>query len=113
MAALDYDLHIDQGSEYRLRVPVLDQDGDAVNLTGWSLRGEIRATHSSPYVLYDLGDSLAVDDDDVHVLLTILASDSAPWVWTSAVYDIEIVDPGGSVYRLLQGRVFVSPGVTR
>jgi len=113
MAALDYDLRIDQGAEYRLRIPVLDQDGDPVNLSGWSLRGEVRATYGSPYVLFDLNSSLSVDDDAVHAVLTILGPDSAPWVWTEAVYDVEIVDPGGSPYRLIQGRVLVSPEVTQ
>lgn len=111
MAALRYDLLIEQGSTYRRSVPVLDDTGAPLDVTGWSVRGQIRLTHDSPTTVYDLGPHLTVTGTAVE--LVIPAEASSAWVWRWGVYDVEIVDPGGSPTRLIQGSVGVSPEVTR
>lgn len=111
MAALDYDLEIEQGATYRLTIPVLDEDHRPLDVTGWSVRGQIRAHHGSAHVLYDLAARLATAGPTV--VLDIPGDDSVAWVWRTGVYDIELVDPGGGSVRLAQGRVVVSPEVTR
>lgn len=110
MPALAYDLHIEQGSEYQLRIPVLGEDNQPLLLNGWGVRGAIRATHGSPFVLYDLENALSLGP--TYVDLTILADDSALWEWRQGVYDVELIDLGGSPYRLVEGRVYVTPEVT-
>jgi hypothetical protein len=111
MTALDYDLAIEQGSAYRRSIPVLDEAGSLLDVTGWSARGQIRLTHTSATTLHDLSSNLTVTDSAV--VLEIPADSSAPWVWREGVYDVELVDPAGTPTRLLQGRVLVSPEATR
>lgn len=110
MPALAYDLHIEQGSEYHLRIPVLGEDDLPLLMAGWGVRGVIRAHPGSPYVLYDLDNALSLGQSWVD--LTILGDTSALWEWRQGVYDVELIDLGGSPFRLLQGRVHVSPEVT-
>lgn len=111
MAALDYDLIIEQGSDYRRAIPVLDETGAPLDITGWSVRGQIRLTYTSPTPLHDLGPHLTIAGTAVE--LEITGEASAPWVWQLAFYDVELVDPSGNPTRLMQGRVVVSPEVTR
>jgi hypothetical protein len=109
--ALRHDLVIEQGSTYRLSVPVLDDTSEPLDITGWTVRGQIRLTHASPTVAYDLGPHLAIAGTAVEV--TIPAEDSSLWTWCGGVYDVELVDPDGNPTRLIQGNVVVSPEVTR
>lgn len=111
MAALTYDLAIEQGATFRLVVPVLDDHGAGVDLTGWAARGQIRETHSSVAVLYRLGEHISLSGSNL--ILEIPGDDTAVWAWSEGVYDIELVNPAGDTARLIQGRVKVSPEVTR
>lgn len=111
MAALDYDITIEQGARYRLAVPVFDPEGAALDVTGWSLRGQIRLSHNSPDPVYSLTGVLSTSGSTV--LLDIPGDDSVTWMWREGVYDVELIDPDAHTTRLLQGRVLVSPETTR
>lgn len=111
MSALDFDLRIEQGARYRLVVPVLDADGQPLDVSTWTVRGQVRPDQGSPEVVYDLTPALSVSGSTV--LLDIPGAASSLWAWTEGVYDVELVDPDSHVTRLLQGRVVVSPETTR
>lgn len=111
MPALEYNLAVEQGSTFRRSIPVLDDTGVPLNVTGWSARGQIRLTHRDRTVAYDLGPHLEVAGTNVE--LVIPAEDSSLWTWRWAVYDVEVVDLIGNPTRLIQGSVSVSPEVTR
>ena len=114
MAALEVDLEIDQGSDWAMKWPVTD-GGAAVDLTaGWSLRGHVRKRLADTETLYewDSSDGTAVLEADGFTLL-VANTVSSGWTWKSAVYDVELVQPGGAVTRVLQGKVTVDPEVTR
>lgn len=111
MAALEYDLEVEQGSTYRRTVPVLDEDGNPLDVTGWTVRGQVRLTPLSPVVLLDLGPHLTVSGTSVE--LAIPGTVSSLWAWREATYDVELVAPSAAVTRLLRGRVLVDPETTR
>lgn len=111
---LRFDLRINQGETFRLAVPVLDEDGEPVALSGMSARGQIRSHAAAPTALYEwatTAGNLALDGDDV--VLTVPAAASAAWTWRTARYDLELVDTGGFVTRLIEGHVIVHPEITR
>ena len=86
---------------YTLHVSGLD-------LTGKSVRGQIRATIDGP-VLANF--TCVVDGQDI--LLSMAASVTA-LLTSSGVYDLEVYSGSPEVVeRLLKGRVTVSPEVTR
>lgn len=109
MTALSYDLMIDQGADFVVSIPILDPDGAPQSLVGWTARGQVRQTHGGAVVLHDLEPVSSA----ATVTVTVDAASSAAWDWRVGVYDIELVDPSEKVIRLVQGRVIVSPEVTR
>jgi hypothetical protein len=109
MPALEYDLNIEQGSVFRRSIPVLNDAGAPIDLTGWSARGQIRLTYRDTGVAYELDLTAAGST----VELVIPAADSSEWQWRHGVYDVELLDADGTPTRLMQGNVTVSPEVTR
>lgn len=111
MTARRYDLRIEQGSDYRLQIPIVNDEGQPFVVTGWSARGQIRLSLNDEQPVFELYDHLALGVTTVELLLP--AEVTAEWTWRQARYDIELVNPEGRPTRLLEGHVFVSPEVTR
>jgi hypothetical protein len=110
-----YDLTIQQGATFRRQFRWL-ADGDPVDLTGFAARMQIRRSVKAVDVLVDattanglLTIAALAGEVTVELPATLTAGISA----VSGVYDLEMVDPGGFVTRLLEGDVTFSPEVTR
>lgn len=87
-----------------------------VDLTGCTARMQIRSKIEATTPLLTLttengGISLGGTAGTIELLID--ADDTAALTWTSGVYDLEVVFPGGQVTRLTYGSVTVSPEVTR
>lgn len=87
-----------------------------VDLTGCTARMQVRTKVGASIPLLSLttengGISLGGTAGTINLLID--AEDTAALSWTSGVYDLEIVHPGGQVRRLMYGSVTVSPEVTR
>lgn len=111
---LRYDLRVNQGETFRLSVPVLDDNGAPISLSGMAARGQIRRSTASTDVLYEW--SVAAGNltfDTNHVVLTIPAATSSAWLWRNAAWDLELTDLNGDVTRLTEGVVLVQPEITR
>lgn len=109
--AIYANLTVDQGSEFEASVDVIDGDGNAVDLSTFTYHGQIRKTYNS---------LTAVDFDielDINQIYTLNISLSA--AITNAmkagryVYDVEVVSPAGTVTRVIEGQVEITPSVTR
>jgi hypothetical protein len=109
VAAARYDLIVDQGSDYLLRIPVLNEFGQPVTVTGWTVSGQIRAPRSASTVLQQLD----VVPNGTYVELRIPRATSSAWTWVAARYDVELVSTDGTGNRLIEGGVYVRPEVTR
>ena len=118
MAASSANLNIEQGSTFGATVTIKNADLTAFNLTGYSIRGQIRNRYSSSSVLLDLapviqtgsGNSLLVSG---LVDIDLTAAQTAALPITHAVYDIEIFDVSGTVTKVLAGKAIINPEVTR
>jgi len=111
---LRYDLRISQGETFQLAVPVLDDNGAPVALSGMTARGQIRSHSASPTVLHEwsaTAGNLALDINDV--VLTVPAATSTAWSFRTARWDLELIDLDGNTIRLVEGIVVVHPEVTR
>lgn len=114
MPAQRYDFEIEQGASFALTWPVL-QNGEPMDLTGYTVRSQIRKQHGDSVVLHEFsnaeGNAVA---DNRGITLSVKPTESSAWTWTHGVYDVELVHPGGTtVVRVAEGRVTVSPEVTR
>jgi len=90
---------IDQGADYSASIDVTDTDGDAVDLTGHTGKGQIRKTYSS---------STAVDFD-----VSVKSPATNAMKAGRYVYDVEITSSAGTKTRVLEGQVEITPGVTQ
>ena len=115
-----YDIAIDQGATFPLSVSVKSVAADGaktpVDLTGYTARMQIRRMVDDEDVLASLtteNGRISIDEENGKVTLNIPDATTAGFTFTRAVYDLEIVAPGGTVQRILRGAVRVSPEVTR
>lgn len=128
MTAAAYNFTIEQGSTFDVTLTLHQADlaSAVVNLTGYSARMQIRktiGTGGAPELELLSSTAGAVPGTVAKIVLggaagtirifipdTITAAFTA---WTSAVYDLELVRSDGTVARLIQGSVSLSPEVTR
>lgn len=117
MAAFKVRLNIVQGEDFHKRFTWKTGTPAApVDLTGCAARMHVRATVDSPDTLLTLSTAdgrLTLGGVDGHVDMDLSNAVTAAIDWLAAVYDLEIVFPGGQVRRLLKGPVVVDREVTR
>lgn len=112
-----HNIQIDQGSVFDLDLTYEDDNGDPVDLTGYSARMQVRPNHASDTKLLDLtsGEEITLGGEDgtisVHVTATVTATLSAG----QARYDLEVVPEADNdqAIRLVEGSVTITPEVTR
>ncbi|MBT7895864.1 MAG: hypothetical protein HN564_02605 [Flavobacteriales bacterium] len=121
MAAGKYSFIIEQGSTFTRTFKYKDANGDPFDLTGYDVRMQIRSSHSSltPIDTFDNGGeggfelSIPVSGSVKNqITLTITATQTAAFTFDQALYDIEI-ESGSIVTRLLQGKIKLSPEITK
>jgi hypothetical protein len=105
-------ISIDQGSDFSSTITVEGADGLAVNLAGYSARGQIRKTYTS---LNAIDFQAAVQSQESGILIISLTNEQTRIMKPGRyVYDVEIVhDVSGSVTRVVEGQVEITPGVTQ
>ena len=106
MKARKYPLEVEQGSDYKRAVPVIEP----ADPTGWTVAGQIRASRTLDAELLHTLD-VSIDGNDVNIYIS--GNESSAWNWIQAVYDVELYSPEGAKGRFLQGDVIVDPEVTR
>jgi|TARA_R110000744_G_scaffold135209_1_gene244595 hypothetical protein len=102
---------IDQGTDFSSAIDVTDADGDAVNLTGYTVAGQIRKTYTSSTAVNLTCAVSNATSGIVSVALT--AAQSNAMKSGRYVYDVEITSSGGAKTRVLEGQVEITPGVTQ
>ena len=116
MASFKVSLKIDQGATFTKVVTWKTSPSTPVDLTGCTARMQVRSKVDSPTVLLSLSTtdgSIVLGGTAGTVTLKLSATQTAAITWTTGVYDLEVVFSDGTVKRLIQGSVSVSPEVTR
>jgi len=104
-----YDITLQQGATFEMTVQYKDSNGVAVNMAGYSVASKIYnrlgtaqvATFSTPWDVQASG----------LFKLRLPASGTAA-ITEQGQYDVLLTDPTGDKYYILEGTVFVSPGLT-
>ena len=121
MTAAKRNLYIEQGATFNLSFVWNEGTSEAVgapvDLTGCKARMQIRQKQGSPTIV----DASTEGTDPAIVLggatgaVAVTLTDEATDLLTvkSGLYDLEIEFPDGTVYRLLEGGVTVSPNITQ
>lgn len=114
MLAGQYDITIEAGATFGLSLTYVNETGEAVDLTGYTARMQLRTAIGDANPVIELTTSnnrIDIDTDTNVITLSISASDTAG-LSGSGVYDLEIIT-GTTVERLLEGNYTVVAEVTR
>jgi len=111
MAAGSYNFTIEQGATFDRTVTV-QENGAAMNLTGYTPRMQVRSTHDSSSIVLTVTCSISDGTGGV-IRLQASATTTAGVEEGIYVYDLEIESSAGVVTRLMQGNATVTPEVTR
>lgn len=113
-------LTIDQGSTYELIISVVDSSGAPVSLSGYTARGMIRKKRKDTVPVISFSCQITTPSNgQIKASLTAVqttglpAGESKSDAASKYVYDFEIYKVDGTVYRIMEGSLIVSPEVTR
>lgn len=113
-----YNLTIIKGGDLDRTWTVRDTAGALVNLTGYTARMMVRSPNHDGAVVISLTDGGAANGITLGgsagtVRIQRTAAMTSAYTFLRGVFDIEVVDAGGLVTRILEGDVLASPEVTR
>lgn len=104
-------LYIDQGTDFSAIVTLKNQDGTAINLTGFTLASQFRKSYQSSsstnftVTLYNAAIG--------KIRMQLPAATSSALTPGRYLYDVEITSPTGERKRALEGIVVLTPEITR
>ena len=103
---------IDQGADFATSITVSDTDGNILDLTNYTGRGQIRKHYtSSTKVDFTIVFGAVRTDGVVNLSLTNVQT--AAMEAGRYVYDAELIDVDSNVSRMLEGIATITPEVTR
>ena len=104
-----------QGDYIQLTLNLKDSNGAALNLSGYGVRGQVRASYGSTGVLLDLNPTITNELSGI-MAININSYISADIPISDHVYDIERYPSGiltGNSIKLMRGKFTILPEVTR
>jgi|TARA_B110000438_G_scaffold286355_1_gene317486 glutamine cyclotransferase len=104
-------LTIDQDADFTQTLTVKDSTGTVVDLTGQTVTSKVRKTHLST-TAYSFTTAL-VSATDGTCSITMTDSVTATLPEGRYVWDLTTTTSGGLITRQIEGRVTVTPSVTR
>ena len=117
MSAVKYDIKIEQGSKFELSMTWLDDDGDPVNLTGYTARMMVRDSIDSGSTLFSLtsgaGD-IVLGGALGTIYVKIDADVTAAEDFDYGFYDLEVIAAAAEkdAIRLIEGRARFTKEIT-
>lgn len=104
-------LDIDQGSDFRTRLTLENDDDTPMNLTGFTVYSQFRKSYSSSTAYTFTCTIINAVAGIVELELTGAASSNIkPGRY---LYDVEVVAPGGSKTRVVEGIITLNPEITK
>jgi hypothetical protein len=103
---------IDQGADFATSITVADVDGNIVDLSGYTARGQIRKHYTSS-TKTDFIITFGIPRTEGVVNLTLSNANTASMEAGRYVFDSELISGAGVVSRMVEGIATVTPEVTR
>jgi len=104
-----------QGDYLQLTLNIQDSSGTAINLSGYEVRGQVRASYGSTGVLLDLNPSITNSTSGI-IQINVDSYISKDLPVSDHIYDIERYPSGiltGNSIKLMRGKFSILPEVTR
>jgi hypothetical protein len=107
---------IEQGTTFNPVFTYRDENQSLIDLSGYTARMQIRLKRTSPSFIEELttgNGKITLGGAAGTITLLLTDTETAAYTFTSAVYDLELIDGSSAVTRLLQGTVTLSTEVTQ
>lgn len=113
MAAGYQDLFLNQNETFTTSLTLDDVNGVAYNLTGFTVRSQAKKSYYSDTIALDFNASVSDANNGV-ITLSANAATTSNVSAGKLVYDVIMTQSEtGTVTRVLEGQIFVSPAVTK
>lgn len=103
-------LVIDQGSTFSTDLNLTDENGDPLQLLGYTANSQVRKWYTSTNAAATF--TTEIDSNTGVVTLSLTANQTSNLVAGRYVYDVELND-GSVISRIVEGIITVTPQVTR
>lgn len=110
-----YNIVADQGATFSRNLHWKDVNGNAIDITGYTARMQVRQKYTSSTTVLNLVSptDITLGGNSGTIVVTASATATAAITAGEYVYDLEMVSSAGIVTRLLQGTFELRPEVTR
>lgn len=108
--AIKANLVVDQGSSFTAAIDLADTGGGVFNLTGYTVAAQMRKNYTSSVATTFVTSHTGVLGK---INLVLSATTTAAIEPGRYLYDVEITSSGGTITRVVEGIVTVTPGMTR
>jgi len=114
MSAATTNLIIDQGATWSITFTYKNTDGTPINLTGYSAALQLRTSYDAASAALSLtsGSGIVLGGTAGTIAVTATATQTGALTAGEYVHDLELTS-SSVVTRLVQGRITVTPQVTR
>jgi hypothetical protein len=113
MPAAYQDLFLEQGSTFITELTLTDNNGYPYDLSQMTIKAQARKSYYSPNVVINFVTTI-YDANTGTITLTANANTTAlVSASQKLVYDVILRNTDTTVTRVLEGRIFISPSVTR
>jgi hypothetical protein len=111
MAAGYSDQYLEQGSTFSSQLTLTDDYGSPYNLTNFTVTSRAKKSYTTANVAFNLTTQITNANNGI-ITLSLSAAASANIPYGKYVYDVIVATPSNVISRILEGQIFVSPGVT-
>lgn len=102
---------VEQGATFSTTLNVDDNQGDAINLSGYTAESQIRKSYYS--TTSNNFTATVTNDATGEITLSMTAANTSNLSPSRYLYDLVITDGEGIKTRVIEGIVVVLPGITR
>lgn len=107
------ELYMDQGSTFRNVINLTDDlTNESMNVSGYTVRSQMRRSYYSANASATIVCSVT-DAANGEITMSLAASNTSNIRAGRYLFDLETVDRGGVVSRVLEGIITVTPEITR
>jgi hypothetical protein len=111
MAAGYSDQYLEQGSNFYSQLTLTDDYGNPYNLTGFTISSKAKKSYTTANVAFSFTTSITSSNNGI-ISISLNAPTTANIPYGKYVYDVVAISSTNVVSRILEGQIFVSPGVT-
>ena len=106
------DLFLNQGEDFNTQITLDDNTGAAYNLVGFSVYSEAKTSYYTSNAALVFTSTLYNAANGIIQLSANNATSANVSARQKLVYDVILTDPTGLKTRVLEGQIYVTPGVT-